>query len=644
MWEFAIRLLSAGGLIALSGWTARIPFESAWRISLITAAYAFVLYTIERRGKTNPGIAGLGAGLDALAMSAAIGYAGFLDSAGFFVLAPVIYAVAKRGSNPISTGPIAAAALMFADGFTSGRSYPTVAVLVQTAGVLFVALIANQPRVVVRPKTIRQMIAEIAPPASDESGAQALIELREKYRRLANSFKELERRSRIDRVRSHLFLAKTERGDTSPILEKLRTMLDAKGLILYTANQFGDKMIVNASAGDVPNEAQSLHFSISGREAAEQLKHKAYEAMRAISRADSEPISSCNVLLRTRGKVVGLLSAFANGSEKLEQVRERAEEAAEAVAQILQEDALQKRLYRRAAEAELLYEMACRLDGAATEADLGRRAARALSEILRADHVGIWLLDGESPVLAGKEGKPCRLFEEHNFSPVGLEGWIRAGAPPVLAFDVVSSNALNGAGALKQRFGSYVAVAIRQGDSIAGFITAASSTPGALGPKDAETMSDVAAELSNALAGARAPSPSGNGLVSIAEFQREVIENPAETSCLVYLEPLHFDQLAQTLGRPAIELAARQLGLLIRRNSPKDAGICRRQDGSFVALLPNHTLEQAQDWANEITVLASMRGYERNAGEPKIPLALKARAADLSQKPEKTASVSDEVA
>jgi GGDEF domain-containing protein len=629
MWEFAIRILLAGLLVGLSGWTAVPPFDAAWRIAMGVAAYAFLAYALERRKLTNPGIAGLMAGLDAFAIGTALAYAGLLPTYGFLVLGPLVYAITRRGSNAIAVGSIGAAAVLFSDGLARATAIPSSAVLAQTAGVLLVTLIANQPRVVVRPRSIREMLAEMSQPIAEE-GTQALIDLRERYRRLQTSFKDLERRSRIDRVRSHLFQAKGDKGEVRQILDRLCTMLDAAGAILYVANQVGDRMTVTATAGRVPVSSPSLSFEISGREAAQHLKDRASLALKA--HTEEAPAPSCNVLLRCKGRVAGLLTLLASDPSKIEELRVRADEASEAVAQILLEEQALRQTLRRMHEAELLYEMACRLDGAATEADLGRRTARALAEILPSDRISVWLLDGLRPILVGKEGRPCRSFE--SYVPNALEGWLAEGAPPILAYDAGKSEILDANEMVRERIGSYISVSIRSGDAVIGFISCAAPATGALGPRDAETLFDVAAEFGNALSRMRGEKRPGLGLVTAHEFQREVLEIPNEKACLVYLEPMHFEELEPTLGRPTIELAARQLGLLIRRNMPEQARVCRKSDGSFVALLPGYSLQAAQLWGHEITALASMRTYDRAPGEAPIPLAIRAKAADLSQKPE----------
>lgn len=639
MWEFAVRLVLAGLLLTVSGWTDALPFAAASSIAGFTAMYSAALYAVERRGKTNPGLAGLCAGLDCLGIAAAAAYAGVLGSLAFLVLGPIIFAVAKRGSNPASTGAIGAASVIFADGLVNGNVLPAAPVMAQAAGVLIVSLLANQPRVVVRPRTIKEMISELAEP-TPETGTQALIELREKYRRLATNFKDLERRSRIDRLRSQLFLAKSDSGNGELLASKICELLGASGAILYTAGQIANRMVVSASAGAVPHDAETLSIDTNGRETAAQLRAGLENAVNSI--ADGAARRSCNVLLRSRGKVIGMLTLFCANSPDLSELTEKAEEAAETIAQILLEERKHRSILRRLSEAELMYELACRLDGAATHADLGRRAAKALSEIITCQHVGVWLLDKGRPILAGKEGRPCRFFESYAFDEPGLAGWLALGAPGVFLPDTTHTAFLETGAAARERIGSYISVAIRAGDEVVGFIAAAASAPGALGQKDLQTLLDVSAELARVLDSK--PARTAHGLVSVAEFQKEVLEHPADQACIVYLEPLHFEELTSTVGTAALELAGRQLGLLIKRHAPDSAQICRKSDGNFMVMLPDITLQQAEQWANEITALSAMRTLERGDKETAIPLAIRAKAADLSQKPERIAGETSEVA
>ncbi len=632
----------AGLLMAASGWTGVPPFEAAWKIGLFTGAYAFLAYLVEERRLTNPGFAGLIAGLDALVLALALAYSGLLEPLGLIVVAPVVYAVAKRGSHAAAMGPIGASALLFADGLTSGQFAPSVAILAQAAGVMITALLANQPRVVVRPRSIQQMISDLAEPGV-ETGTQALIDLREQYRRLSTAYKALERKSRVDRVSAQLLLARRKPGgDYGQILDGLRDVLGADGLILYTCNQKGDRMVVASGSGHVPDESKSLSFEVTGRETTHRLRASADDALAAIGDGAAAPVKPfANVLLRLRGLVVGMLTIFAESHAKLEEMRRRAEEAEQAIAHIVVDERERGRQRRRMAEAELLYELACRLDGVSTEPDLGRRTARALADTLDCGHVGVWLLDGERPILVGRAGRQVRLFEKFRFDPPGLEGWIQADLCPVLAYSTAESDLIDGTAALKLRVGSYLAVPVSEGDRHLGFITAASSGQGALGSEDARVLRDTAAEFAHALSALRdraegdaAPT---RGLLSVSEFQRQVIELKAERACLVYIEPLHFEESEETVGRAAVEHAARQLGLLARRHAPRDAQICRKGDGSFIVLLPETDLDTAEKWANQISALAAMRSTETSDGRSKVPLAVRARVADLQAKPEEMA-------
>lgn len=629
MWEFGVRILAAGLLVAVSGWTGVVPFEVAWRVAALAASYAFLFYVLDRRSLMNPGTAGLAAGLDSLAIGAALAYSGQLGTLGFFVLAPAIYAIAKRGSFALGVGSISAAAIMCSEQLVKGGGPPSAAVLGQTLGVFLITALANQPRVVVRPRTIKEMIAEMAETPADV-GAQALIELREKYRRVTTSFKELERRSRVDRIRSQLFLASTKNGDIATVLEKARVLFEASGAALYVVSKAGGHMCVSGLAGNVPKNSETLNFKISGHEAAHTLRDNAGKALAALN--EEEPaVPHCNILLRWNGRVIGLLTLFAGEKPQLEEIRRHAEESADAVAHIVFEEQQSIAMRRRTLEAELLYELACRMDGAASKADLGKRTAKALAEIIRSSHVSVWSLGDLPPILLGKEGRAARLFEYYEGEPVGVSAWLADGAHAIVAPSLAESSLFSPEGIAKERLGGYILAPIRAGDEVLGFISVGANAAGALSMQDAQFIQDAAAEFARAIS---TTSTSTSGLLTVPEFQREVFENPADKSCIVYVEPLHFAELEQSIGTAALELASRHLGLLVKRHSPFGSKICRKSDGSLMILLVNSTLEQAQSWAAEITALAALRSYERVPGSEAVPLAVRARAADLSSKPE----------
>ena len=636
MWEFAIRLVGAGLVLLISGWTGALPFEVAWKISAATSAYAVLAYLVEQKKLTNPGFAGLMAGLDSLAIGATLAYSDSLESLGLLTVMPIVFAVAKRGSNPLATGPIGAAALLFSGPMAIG-GLPTPYAFAQSAAVLAIALLVNQPRLVIRPQTIREMIAELADenaqPNQEESNTQSLIDLRERYRRLSSSFRDLERRSRIDRIVSQLMLGRREPGnDFGRIIEKLRAALDADGIVLSTVTQSSDRLIVAASAGSVPAETNGLSFPIKPAEAAYHLKDKAELAMRSLTGNDSGQ-SRFNTLLRFRGYVVGMLTVFVDDPEKIEAMHLRADEAAEAIAHIVMDEKERRRITRRATEAELMYEIVARLDGATTQPDLGKRVCKLLQDCLHCEHIGVWALNGSEPLLLAKHGKAIRLFESLRFDPIGLEGWIQKGAPSIAAFSTFDHLFVNQSDAAKLRIGSYLLVPILAGDVPIGFITAGSAPHSALTPDDLKVIRDSAYELAHAFSAINGTSnEQSRGMLSVPEFQDAVVSMNSEQACMVYFEPLKFSEIAEEVGPAAIEQATRQLGLLIRRHAPLDGQVCRKSDGSFIVMLPRTDFAAAETWANEVATTAAMRNLEGAPGIASVSLAVKARVADLDAK------------
>lgn len=630
MYEFVSRLVAAIGLFAVSRWFGQPPMEVAWIIGVLTATYAAVAFFVESKRKTNPAFAGLVAGLDSLAISAALAYSGLLYSLGFLVVAPMIYAVAKRGSNPLATGSIAAAALVFANAMVKGTLEDPIA-FAQSAGILTIALLANSPRIVVRPKTIQQMIAELAEPAIENS-TQALIELREKYRRLAREYRELERKSRVDRLGTKVLLGRARAGASlSDVMNQIREMMHADGIILFTKNQLGDRFIVTEKAGLIPKDATTLSVQIQPNDNAQKLHLRINEAIASTERGYPEKLSFCSVLLTLHGKLIGILTLFTKDSHELENLRRRAEEASEVIARVIVDEREHAGILRKLRESELLYEIACRIDGAATVTDLSRRVVQVLKDILPECDISIYGLHEGKPTLMAREGRVIKLFETLLYRPEGIEGWLLGGGNPIFAYSATNHPDIPTAEALKLRVGSYFLVPIAEGDQIIGFISVSSRMEGTLGREDAKTLTDVATEFAHTLNVLRESKKKGStGLLPVTEFQKEMIEISNRGGCIVYIEPLRFQELENELGKHTIELAARQLGLLIHRHSPRTARICRKSDYSFIVLLPDTTLQEAQEWANHIMTLAAMRSYDSHTERTPIPLAVRARPADLN--------------
>ncbi|MFN8139676.1 MAG: GAF domain-containing protein [Fimbriimonadales bacterium] len=641
MWEFLARI---GFAIVLMGFSLGIQQPSldvSLKISALTVAYAFLAFVLDRRKLGNPGMSGLFAGLDCLALAAALAYGNQLHNLGALVVAPIVYAVTKRGSNPLAMGPIGAAAVISAEGLVSNSMLPSPIVLVQGGLVLVVSMLANQPRVVVRPQTIQQMIAELAQSEQSEkqveTSTQALIELREKYRRLNTTFRELERKSRVTRIASKLLLTRKKyAGNLDAIADQLCELLELKGVVIYTTNQVGDRMIVSATGGRSARNCDGVSFPVNGREAAAQLKQRASEAYATVSSSGLLP--SQNVLLRSHGSVIGVMTLITDSAEKLEDLVSKSEEIADVIGYIVSDERERRCLVRRAHEAELMYQIACNLDGALTEADLGRRCAQALEDVLTADHIGIWMLDEDRLIAVGRSGKPAPLMDSYS-NGGGIQKWLEHGSPQVLAYSVADATVFDSRTGVRYRIGSFIAMPIRVGDEVIGLLTAGASGDGAFHSDDAITLSNVAAELAHAFFSTRersklAPQTHAHGMLSVPEFQQEVTQLKSAAACLVYIEP-DIEETEPNESAVTMQQMTRELTYLARRHAPHNAKLCRKPDGGVVVLLPELEYSEAERWANQISSISNARHVESSTGSGPISLVSKVRVADLNARPEK---------
>ncbi len=638
MWEFAFRIVGAGLLFVLGG-VGLLPFPIAWRLSLFVSAYALVAYLAQERGLMNPARSGILGVADALCLSLVLGYAGLLETVGFLVLAPVVYAVARRGTSPVALGAVCGGCLLGVDILIDGRVSFSWALLVQVAGVLGISLLAHQERIVVTPKTIQEMLAELAGPTKEEQGVQALLELREKYRQLSTAYRELEKRSRVDRLGVALLLSRGSPGDWSFFTETLRKELGAEGVILHMVSGDKERLVVRSSSG-ASEQVASPPIPLHPFESAYKLRARAQEAIEAMGfvfegGAQESARPHGNILLRDRGRLVGVLTLFARTPEQLGEVLHRAEEAEGVLARVVSEEIRRQQERSRMLEAELLYELASHFDGSATPADLGSRASRVLKEILGCDSVNVWLVEGGKPVLVGSSGRVVRLFETFLYAEGGWEGWKARGFPEVLAHSTSEHPLIDPQTALRQRVGSYLVIPLRSFEETLGFVTASGVAQGVLGKDSARVLRDACAEVVRCLESIseRERKPRSRGLLTVKEFQSEIQNLNVQPACLVYVEPLHLNA-EQEVGGVLMARVARELGLLLRRYAPIEARICRRATGSYIVLLPGYDESTAQRWANEVTALSAMRSVEGEEGTVKVPLAIRARVADLYRKVE----------
>jgi putative methionine-R-sulfoxide reductase with GAF domain len=629
MFELGIRLIAA--LVCAAGaWTLKLPaWESIAKVSAMIAAYSVLGFLLERRGLRNAMAAGFMACLDALCVALLLAAAGQLDRFGFLVLAPIAYAASRFGSLPTSMAPIAAGGVIAAHTLYSRAAAPGIMLSLQAAAILAVGLLLNHRRIVVK---VAQPVLPTAPePLADAHEARESLELRESFRKLKEIYQDLERKSRRDRLSVSLFEARTKQGEPffKALAMKLRDITQAESLALYTLAQFDERMIVRGTSGDYPSTIRDASVDVDLRHSAKQIATDSLTALNAIS-AGKSPQRLANVVLRHEGKVIGMICLSATHPDHLADALEIAEEMADSTAAMIVEETRRQSHSRRMAEAELLYELATSMHGAKNASSLAARAARDAWELLEVDHLGIFFLDGSEAFMAAHQGANIRFLDVMSFAGgPGIEGWQDLGSPELVVFDVFEDPRVPQQMALKKRVGSFALFPIQFGDKPYGYVTAATHRTGGVDVETVELLRSVAGELSHAIARLEGLDLDAAGIASPGEFHAAVQATP--TGHLVFLDPSRKDRLIEQFGKPAFENALRQFARKLRAKLPANSLVCRRPDGDYMVLLRGVSAEFAVSWANEMCALASFIGLRLPESDQRIPLALRAKVADLSQ-------------
>lgn len=629
MVEFVVRLLFAVALVAMGFFNvAGVEFDLAWKAAALTGAFGVLIGLAERRHLRNPGVAGLIAVVDALALALVVGKLGGLETFGFVVLLPIGYAAARFGSLPSAMAPLASAAMLVAN-FALRREDPTPILLGQAGLVLALGLLTNQRRIVM---TVTREVADGNPAIESEESLEqpvpeGYLQLRESYRTLRDEFRDLQRRSRRDRLTVRLIETRRHRGLAfyRNLAATMAQLTEADQVVLHTAAQFTDSFVARATAGDVPEAfvREAIPFDLS--RGLDSLAGQAADRLRALQ-SESDRATGANIVLFDDHRPTGMLTLRGLDGDKLDEARETAEEAAPLVAWLIREEAASRRTHRRLHEAELLYEIATTGTGATSPAALAARVVAELAEATELDHLGAYFLDGHELVPAALHGRSVRFIESMSFAyGPGVEGWLKIGAPELAIFDLFGDQRCDRAEAIKQRVGSYCVVPIQFDEAPYGFLSAAAGTAGSIDVAEWHTLRLVAAEIGQAFSRRLEESASQSGLMTAREFQSYLQTMP--TGWLVYLEPLRRQELLEVFGRAALQRALRDFAHKLRARLPRGGAICRRPEGDYVAFLPEVGDAFARSWTNEAAAMASMVAVE--SGGNRRPLAMRARTAPL---------------
>ncbi len=624
MVELLVRLGLAALLLALSV-VLKVPtFDLSWKIAAALAAASVFLFLLEKRGMRNGGISGIMAVIDAACIAVLLADAKQLDGFGFLTLAPLVWAVGKQGTNASTLAPLIAACVMLASNPFAGGFSTTV--MLHTAGILLVGLLVHPQKTVVKERRViitPEVPGEDPPPSDYE-------ELRENFRSLRDHTRDLEQKTRRDRLAVLMLESATRPGDNSPATLS-QTMVEAfgvRGAIVCSANLPG-RLVTEGHSGNVPELSLTSAYQVVSGQSEAQMRSQIER--RLLSLREPEERYQVGVqILKVKGKVVGCIALFADSSSLLEVAMEKVADVAESASALLARWREREEERRRLREAEILYSVACTSSGAESRASLAERIMRELGETFRLDHIGVSSLNGEEALQIASRGNPARLTDVLSFAHgPGVSGWLKTGAPETAIFDTFDDDRVPKIEAMRRRLGSFVMIPLRFGSEPTGFLSAGTQRVGGIDREKLETLRVVAAEVSQAFARLENPRRDSEGLMTPKEFQALIKQTG--NGAMVYLEVLRRDEMTETYGKVAMEYAIRKFAARVRSMLPIGSGMCRRDEGDYVVFLRDVEDDFARRWANDVAASASLIGLATPDGREKIPLALRAKVAQIGQ-------------
>lgn len=352
MKELIVRWFGSGLLLLGVGVLGLPEFTSLILPAAGYCLFAFGVFRLPNERRANPGVAGFVAFGDALTISWILATLGGSGTLGFLCAAPCAFAVSRYGTQPLSLAPLAASSL-FVSAYLLGGPFDA-ALLGQAVGVLVLCFMLESKRIVAT--THRALDPEELRPLEGEEPT-AYLELRESLRRMREMYRDLQYRARRDGFATQV--AELRHGPEANFLRrvvnKLADLSQAESLSLYTLGPAGSSLVFRAGKGATPN-ARADTLPLNPDHAPAQVTHFAAKALDALA-SDERKGTFRNVVLRHRGKLVGLLCASDPDPVGLEQTADALEQIAPYVAQAIAEEA-EHRAWRFSAErAEFLYDL-----------------------------------------------------------------------------------------------------------------------------------------------------------------------------------------------------------------------------------------------------------------------------------------------
>lgn len=622
MAELALRLMLAAAAAAVDPHMLG-PAAGLYAASAVTAAL------FRRRGFWKPSAGALFAAADAAILAALMTATHTLDNFGFAALIPVFW---TRWKHDAPRWTSVGAGLAVAGGAAAVRTgVPGMMEMAQAAGVLLLGLTPLPSKALPEPEIrLEDLVAEydeielklVEQPRPNES------ELRASYKDLKSRYETLERQSRHDRFASRAMRAYLDAVENpfSALAMNLMDDCGAEGLTLYAMPPTKGRLVVQSVSGRVPEKVLTESFDAPSNISEGQLKHRLHQLTNAL-REPHSMLTHGSVLLKHRGRVVGLVSLFHSVSRELDDCVAKAELAAEALGALLVLHMERQSLKRKAGMAELMHAAASAVDGAGDAETMSQRVIRDLWPLLDLDHLSINLLEKDGARCIASDGATVDPLEPMSFGfGPGLHGWLRSGAPELAMLDARSDLRLEREDAIRLRLGSVVVEPLGTASAPIGYLCATSHRTHGISEDELEVLRSVAADVGRAMLRVSRPRLQAEGLATASEFRAALTE--AELGSLVQIEPLRINELREQTEAEAIDAALRSLALRLKNTLPPGGLICRRETGAFAVLLRGWTETEASKWANEAVTTASFIAVTAKDGR-RLPLAVRAKAAAL---------------
>jgi hypothetical protein len=627
MVELSVRLVLAGILLFVAGATGMPSFNVAASVGGLQCAVAVLVFLLDRKNLRLPAVSSIIAISDAAMIATCLGcitkYPA-LEIYGFLALVPLSLANARHHSNPYLMAPIAATSIILSSMAFRSWEMPSMNIL----GVALTFLVVG---CLMKPFEKAPIIEEIATqethvPLTPEVmlTEMQLIELKETYRQLREAYRDLDRKSRRDRVMSQLSEARN--GATSGfyfrLCERIAEITGVQTAVIYTTSSMQDYFLVRGGAGELNQQQLTESLPIKAKQAIAMIREQADKLTRSFE--PSRPVT--NLILQHESKVIGVLTVSAHSKDAVFEAAEEIQPCISMISAMIVEEQKRESVEKKLAETEVLYAVVANADGAKNRAEVAERVARDLQSALQVEHLAIFQIEGGEIEQLAREGRDLQLIDEFRFETGnGARGWIQEGGKEIILFDARVGETMSSEALIRTRIRSCALIPIGNAPDRTGFILAASDRIGGMDQHILSTLRSASLELTR-LFEREGEHSEADGLMAPRQFAAAIGQMKG---VMVTLIPIQMRELEHKFGKAALSFGLRKLSLKVRPLVPKGSLICRHPDGMFLVFMPQAEREFAMNWANDVVESDLGDDIRLSDGITRMPIAMRAKVAAL---------------